>query len=109
MNNTISYHGYVARIEFDPRDLIFVGHVIGLNDSITFHGETVVDLVEGFHSAIDHYIDDCQKSGRKTHKPYSGKIMLRLPPEIHAYIATTAEAHGKSLNQWATEVLAEAK
>lgn len=27
MNNTMFYKGYLARIEFDPRDNIFVGHV----------------------------------------------------------------------------------
>ncbi len=109
MNNTMSYHGYTARVEYDPRDNIFVGHVIGLFESISFHGETVADLVEGFHLAIQHYLDDCTAAGRKPQKPYSGKIMLRVPPEIHAYVATMAEAHGKSLNQWALEVLAEAK
>jgi predicted HicB family RNase H-like nuclease len=29
-------------------------------------------------------------------------------PEVHARAATTAEAQGKSLNQWAAEVLARA-
>jgi predicted HicB family RNase H-like nuclease len=38
-------------------------------------------------------------------KPYSGKLMLRIPPEVHAHAAMVAEAHGKSLNQWAADVL----
>jgi len=42
-------------------------------------------------------------------KPYSGKLMLRLPPEVHARAAMMAAAHGKSLNQWAAEVLANAR
>ena len=32
--------------------------------------------------------------------------MLRVPPEIHARAAMMAEAHGKSLNSWVTELLA---
>jgi predicted HicB family RNase H-like nuclease len=100
--------GYTASVEFDPRDKIFVGRVLGIEDSITFHGETVAELTADFHAAIGHYLADCTATGRKPHKPYSGKLMLRIPPEVHAHAAMAAEAHGKSLNQWAAEVLARA-
>lgn len=33
--------------------------------------------------------------------------MLRVPPELHAAVARAAEVEDKSINQWATEVLAE--
>lgn len=106
MSNTMSYKGYTARVEFDPRDNIFAGLVLGIEDSITFHGKTVAELTAGFHAAINHYIADCKATGRKPHKAYSGKLMLRIPPEVHAHVAAMAEAQGKSLNQWAAEVLA---
>jgi predicted HicB family RNase H-like nuclease len=35
--------------------------------------------------------------------------MLRIPPEVHAHAAMMAEAQGKSLNQWAAEVLANTR
>jgi predicted HicB family RNase H-like nuclease len=38
MNNTMRYKGYLARIEFDRRDDIFVGKVLAVVDSIAFHG-----------------------------------------------------------------------
>jgi len=34
--------------------------------------------------------------------------MLRMPPEVHQAAMIAAQAHGKSMNQWATEVLREA-
>jgi predicted HicB family RNase H-like nuclease len=108
MNNTMTYKGYIARVEFDPRDEIFVGRVLGIEDRISFHGETVAKLRAGFHAAIDQYLADCTATGRAPQKPYSGKILLRLPPEVHARVAMMAEARGKSLNQWAAEVLARA-
>jgi predicted HicB family RNase H-like nuclease len=108
MNNTMTYKGYLARVEFDPRDEIFVGRVLGIEDRISFHGETVAKLRAGFHAAIDHYLADCTATGRAPQKPYSGRILLRLPPEVHARAAMMAEARGKSLNQWAAEVLARA-
>ena len=109
MMNTLSYKGYAARVEFDPRDNIFWGKVFGITDGISFEGETVAELIDDFHNAIDHYIADCIKDGRQPQKPYSGKLTLRVPPEVHAYAAMMAETHGKSLNQWAADVLANAQ
>jgi len=34
--------------------------------------------------------------------------LLRVPPEIHSAAIMVAESEGKSLNQWAAHVLAEA-
>ena len=51
MKNVMTYKGYAARIEFDQRDNIFVGKVVGIADSITFHGETVKELKDDFQAA----------------------------------------------------------
>ena len=39
--NTMTYKNYTARVEFDERDNIFVGRVLGLSSIISFHGATV--------------------------------------------------------------------
>ena len=108
MKNVMTYKGYMARIEFDQRDSIFMGKIIGIVDSITFHGETVKKLKTDFQSAIDHYIADCAAIGRTPLKAASGKLMLRISPEIHARALAIAKTSGKSLNQWAEEVLDKA-
>jgi predicted HicB family RNase H-like nuclease len=41
-------------------------------------------------------------------KAASGKLMLRVSPEIHARALAVAKTSGKSLNQWAEEVLNKA-
>ncbi len=41
------------------------------------------------------------------HSPFLG-LMLRIAPEIHAKALVMARPSGKSLNQWAAEVLAKA-
>ncbi len=105
MTNAMTYKGYTARIEYDARDEIFVGRILGIQDRITFHGSTVATLRRDFRAAVDHYLADCAARRRPAQKPYSGKILLRVPPDLHARAATTAEAQGKSLNQWAVEVL----
>ena len=108
--NNLTYKSYAARVEFDARDAIFWGKVLGLPDSvsITFEGETVTQLTADFHRAVDFYIEDCARLGAEPLKPASGKLMLRVPPEVHGSALIAAQAAGKSLNQWATEVLREA-
>ena len=106
--NTMNHKGYTARIEFDERDNIFVGRVLGLRSIISFHGETVADLRNEFEVAIEDFLNDCKEQGVKPEKPASGKLMLRVSPEIHGAALVAAQASGKSLNQWATEVLQSA-
>jgi predicted HicB family RNase H-like nuclease len=108
MMNTMHYKDYTARVEFDPRDKIFVGRVLGIADSISFHGDTVIELIDDFHAAIDHYLADCAKTSRSPQKPVSGKLMLRIRPEVHAAVSIAAQAAGKSMNQWADEILDQA-
>jgi predicted HicB family RNase H-like nuclease len=64
-------------------------------------------LRTAFEDAVDDYLATCEKLGRAPQKPYSGKLMLRVPPEAHAHAAMMAEAHGMSLNQWAAEILSK--
>jgi len=82
--NTLSYRGYTARVEFDERDNIFVGRVLGVRDIISFHGETVAQLRAELESAVNEYLEDCKEQGLEPEKPASGKMLLRVPPEVHA-------------------------
>jgi len=105
MNNAMTYKGYTARIEFDAQDRIFFGRLAGIRDIVTFHGETVDELEAAFMEAVDDYLATCAKLGEKPNKPYSGKLTLRIPPSVHAAIATAAETSGKSLNKWVADQL----
>lgn len=105
MNNTLNYNGYTARIEFDPEDRIFFGRIAGIRDIITFHGKTVDELISAFEEAVDDYLEVCARLGQQPNKTYSGKLLLRLPSEVHAAVAVKAELGGKSINQWACETL----
>ena len=105
MKNSLSYKGFSARVEFDADDNIFFGRVLGVEDIIGFHGETVKELTEDFHNAINHYLEVCIQRGEKPQKVYSGKITLRIPPKIHADIATAAANANTSLNKWVSTQL----
>ncbi len=106
--NTMSLKGYSARVEFDERDEIFVGRILGIRAIISFHGKTVAELKKEFRLAIDDYLADCKEQGVSPEKPASGKLLLRIPPEVHGRALVAAQAAGRSLNQWAGEVLQRA-
>ncbi|HPO08354.1 MAG TPA: type II toxin-antitoxin system HicB family antitoxin [bacterium] len=106
--NTMTYRGYAARIEYSDEDRCLVGHIAGIRDVVGFHAESVSELRKAFQEAVDDYLETCEKLGRAPQKPYSGKIMLRVSPEIHASIAVAAEVSGKSINQWAAEAFTKA-
>jgi predicted HicB family RNase H-like nuclease len=59
--NTMSHKGYTACIEYDERDNIFVGRVLGLRSIISFHGETVAELRHEFEQAIEDFFNDCKE------------------------------------------------
>ena len=103
--NTMTYSGYHARVEFDADDNLFVGRLAGINDVIGFHADTVAGLVQAFREAVDDYVATCTQVGKAPEKPYSGNVMLRIKPEVHARAALAAELAGKSLNQWGEEAL----
>ncbi|MGE0213195.1 MAG: type II toxin-antitoxin system HicB family antitoxin [Parvibaculaceae bacterium] len=106
--NSLTYRGYSARIDFDNEDELFVGRIAGIKDIVGFHAETVAKLKAAFREAVDDYIETCVKAGKEPQKPYSGKVMFRIKPETHRRVALAAELSGKSLNQWAEEILEEA-
>lgn len=103
--SAMNYKGYFARVEFDPEDHVFVGRVVGVRDVIGFHGASVEELENAFKEAVDNYLAACKELNQKPNKPYSGKLLLRIPEDLHASVAATAEASGKSVNKWVSGVL----
>lgn len=71
--NTMNHGGYTARIEFDERDSIFVGRILGLRSIISFHGKTVTQLRREFAAAVKEYLRDCEERERQF-----------LPPSLSA-------------------------
>ena len=107
-SNTMTYRSYAARIEYDDQDGIFVGRLAGISDGVGFHADSVDELRTAFHEAVDDYVETCAKVGKEPQRAYSGQVMFRVDPDVHRRAAVAAELAGKSLNQWAAEVLERA-
>ena len=102
----MTYKGYTAQIEYDDEDGIFHGEVIDLRDVITFEGRSVSELRNAFRDSVDDYLEFCEERGEEPDRPFSGRLMVRLPPEVHRNIYTRARQEGKSLNQFIADRLA---
>lgn len=106
MNKPMMYKGYSAFIEYSDEDECFVGRVSGIRDIITFHGDSVEGVRKAFEDAVDFYLDSCAKRGEAPNKPFTGRLMVRISPELHSAIAGAAKQSHKSINTWIAEACA---
>ena len=104
----MEHHGYRATVTFDDDAGIFHGEVIDTRDVITFQGESVMELRQAFADSVDEYLAVCSERGRTPDKPFSGRIPLRVTPEVHRAATAAARTEGKSLNAWLAAVVERA-
>jgi predicted HicB family RNase H-like nuclease len=101
----LEYKGYVGHAEYDAEAHAFHGEVLDTRDVITFQGDTVNDLERAFRESIDDYLEFCSECGEDPEKPFSGRLTLRLSPELHRRVYVQAKEQDQSLNQWISENL----
>jgi predicted HicB family RNase H-like nuclease len=104
----LQYQGYYGEVSVDVEYGILFGRSVGMKDGFTFQAKSVDEIVPAFHEAVDDYLEFCAEDGVEPAKPFSGKIALRVAPDVHQKASTKAKAQGKSLNAWIAEVLANA-
>ena len=86
MGKMLEYKGYHARIEFAEEDMIFVGEVFGIQDSLNFHGTTVQELIENFHDCIDNYLELCkEKSIEMETEGYVDVTIFKFDGRLESY------------------------
>lgn len=84
---------------------ILYGEVVNTHDVITFQGTTVAELKQAFIDSIEDYLEFCEERGERPEKPFSGKLILRMPPETHQKVYIMARRAGVSLNEWINRAL----
>lgn len=101
----LNYKGYIGHVEFDDESNIFHGEVINVRDVITFQGTTPEQIKHAFKDSVEDYLAFCAERGEDPEKPFSGKLNVRLSPELHKAAYISAKLHGQSLNHWICETL----
>ena len=104
----LTYKGYKGHVEYDDEAGVFHGEVLDLKDVVTFQGKSVEEIERAFRESVDDYLEFCEQKGEEPDKPFSGRLMLRLPPNLHRKLYVNALREGKSLNQWIAERLERA-
>lgn len=105
--NTMTYKGYLGSVAFSEKDQVFFGKIEGINGLVNFEGDSVKDLTEAFHEAVDDYLAYCKEEGIQPDKSYSGVLNVRLTPSIHRQIAMLARQAGITINAYIKEALEE--
>lgn len=108
MKNVMDIKGYKAVIAFDPETNLFRGEFVDLNGGADFYAADVKSLQKEGALSLKVFLDMCREDGVEPLKRYSGKLMVRLPGDLHQKAAVSAAAHGQSLNAWLTQVVAQA-
>ena len=108
MSNVMTHKGYEAKVEYSEDDACFIGRIAGIRAIVGFHGNSVASLKRAFHAAVDNYIAVASQRGEVPEKPFSGRMMLRLPSHVHARVCAAADRVGVSVNQWAAQALEQA-
>ena len=102
---TMQYKNYIARIDIDEQNDTFHGRVINISDVINFKGKSMAELKREFAKSIEAYFEFCKDEGDEPEKPFSGRFVLRIDPEVHRAITRAAEREGVSINKWAEQQL----
>ena len=103
----MEYRGYHAYIRYSEEDRLFVGEVIGINDTLGFHGSTVDELEQMFHQSIDNYLKMCEEFGKVPDKEYKGQFNVRIPPDLHRSAVICARQRNISLNEFVSQAIQE--
>jgi predicted HicB family RNase H-like nuclease len=99
MKDTLKYKGFIGSVHFSADDEIFFGKIEGIDDLVTFEGESVQSLIKSFREEVEDYIALCKKLGKEPLKSYKGSLNIRMSPEVHRKAAEKAALLGISLNQ----------
>jgi predicted HicB family RNase H-like nuclease len=100
---------YRYSVQWSPEDQEFVATVLEF-PSLSWLDEDQFEALRGIERLVSDVIDELSQSGEPVPEPiatqkFSGRLNLRVPPELHRKLAIEAANHGVPLNKYATERL----
>ena len=103
--NYLEYKGYLGSVEYSSEDDILFGKIIGLqNSSISYEGNTLAELKEDFHQAVDDYLSSFPDESQ-IEKPCKGTFNVRIGPELHLQAVIKAKQNNESLNNFVKDAI----
>lgn len=104
----LKHRGYSGTVEFNDDDNCLHGKVLGLrNTTIIYEGMSLEEIRKDFEDSVDFYLDSCEDRGVNPEKPYSGKLVLRMPSELHGEVAMVAADTGITINDFINQAVSD--
>ena len=102
---------YTFRVTWSEEDDEFIG-LCAEFQSLSWLAESPEAALKGIRKVVQNCIRDMKSSGEDVPpalamKNYSGKFMVRVPPDVHRKLAIKAAESGVSLNRIASVKLAQ--
>jgi predicted HicB family RNase H-like nuclease len=106
---TIKNDHYTYRVTWSEEDKEYIGLCIEF-PSLSWLDKTPETALKGIRETVSDVIEDIKKSREEipvpiANKHFSGKFMVRVPPEVHRHLALEAAEAGVSLNRIASTKL----
>jgi predicted HicB family RNase H-like nuclease len=103
---------YLKVVEWSDEDGVYIGSAPPIIGQCC-HGTTEAEVLRQLTVIVEEWVEIFLRDGKPLPEPsagktYSGKFLVRVPPEVHQKVALKAAARGESLNQFVAETLAEA-
>ena len=94
---------YTYRVTWSEDDQEYIG-LCAEFPSLSWLDQTPESALNGIRETVESVIKDMKDTGEEIPQPisckrYSGKFMVRVPPEVHRNLAIQASESGVSLNR----------
>jgi predicted HicB family RNase H-like nuclease len=104
---------YTYHVTWSQEDGEYVGQCVEF-PSLSWLASEPEAALTGIRQVIADVVADLRESGERVPEPlagkkYSGRFMLRVPPELHRRLALEAAESGISLNRLASDKLSRAR
>lgn len=107
MKDVLKYKDFLGSVHYSTDDEAFFGKLEGIDDLITFEGNSVDELISSFREAIKDYLEICASTGKSPQKSYKGSFNVRINSDLHKQAVYKSVELGISLNQLVEKAIGE--
>jgi predicted HicB family RNase H-like nuclease len=102
---------YTYRVTWSPEDEEYIG-LCAEFPSLSWLAKSPESALKGIRKTVESVIQDMKDNDEKIPQPiasknYSGKFMVRVPPEVHRSLAIQAAESGVSINRLVSSRLSQ--
>ncbi len=95
----LTYKKYRGLIEYSSEDDLLWGKILGIDDVVTYDGNSLEEIKTNFENAVNEYLEFCTEVGKTPEKEYKGEFVVRIDKPLHRKAVIIAAAEKISLNK----------